>query len=341
MTRMARARIAGVLLAAAAFGACAAPASSPPREPPATVAPPPASPPVARPEPRPAAPVVSAAPFVLAIARTTSDGSALEPIARFTGTEWTDTWPGAEDMKAPFPPIEDIPEAWLGRPVPRDWTVWSRSGGTVRAQAIGTRRGGGCQARIQLSLERTTALDALGDASRVAADSDLPLHGFEAVDASDPDRARLEPVVRDVFLGHEPRALADDRRLMRNLPSGALAALPIVIKYLVRPIASKGTLFYFEATKGRAAIRGGAGFAISGWLRPDAAGGWSVMDVDAHGIGGASVPVPGRVPLAWFTLAGREYMLIEVFGYESLDADLVELTANGVARIVSVGRGGC
>jgi hypothetical protein len=319
----ARARVVAALLSVAGVSACNAPTPSPPLTPPASVA------------------SSAAPPFVLAIARITSTASALEPIVRFTGTEWVDTWPAPEDMRAAFPAIDRIPDAWLGRPVPRDWTVWSSSGETTRAHATSTRRGDGCEARIQLSLERTAALDALGDADLVAVDTDLALRGFAAVGPSDPDRARIEPVVREAFLAHERRGVDADRMLKNRLTAGALAALPVVIKYLVRPASSASALFYFEATKGRATLRGGAGLAVSGWLRPDAAGRLVAVDLEIHGIGGDNRPVPGRVPRAGFTLAGREYLLIEGFGYEGLWADLLEVTAGGVVRILSVARAGC
>src|SRR5678816_3808075 len=67
----------------------------------------------------------TAGPFVLGLVRW---NGAIEIVGRFTGQTWVNTWPVPAEFPVPVPAIDDVPDTWLGRPVPRQWTIWSKAG---------------------------------------------------------------------------------------------------------------------------------------------------------------------------------------------------------------------
>ena len=299
-----------------------------------------APPPSAAAAPAAAAPV-STAPFIVAIAYRDTAGTSVEPIARFTGAEWINTWPRGEDMNVPAPPLEQIPDAWLGRPVPRDWNVWSAGSTRQRVRIAGSKRGNGCEALIDLTADQATSASLTMDEPLVAVDTNQRVGAIRGVTHSDPERATLEPVIRAAFEANAQRAFDEDVVLGRRLSPDALAQRPVTIDYLVRPASSDGpVIYYFEAA--RHVVDGGEdGVAVGGWLRQDAAGRWIAADVKSRGLGGDGPPLPATVPLATFPIAGRAYWLLELRGYEGVAASIVEITGSGVKEILNIARAGC
>ena len=81
-----------------------------------------------------------------------TDDTHLLPIARFAGTEWINTWPQPEDSDAPVPRLSNVPEQWLGGPVPRQWTAWLTSGASAPVSVTGIDRSGGCVVSPSLTI---------------------------------------------------------------------------------------------------------------------------------------------------------------------------------------------
>src|ERR1039457_3238471 len=96
--------------------------------------------------------------FIVGVVQIRSAGDLvqLEPIARFTGTEWANTWPEPAEDDVPVPELSNVPTSWLGKPVPRDWTLPFIEGGTTTAIALRTlREKGGCSSPVVLQLSKT------------------------------------------------------------------------------------------------------------------------------------------------------------------------------------------
>src|SRR5688572_485823 len=57
-------------------------------------------------------------PFVVGV---TSWNGSIEVLGRFDGMRWVNTWPEVDEPSRPVPRLADMPTAWLGKPVPREW----------------------------------------------------------------------------------------------------------------------------------------------------------------------------------------------------------------------------
>src|SRR5215470_7105254 len=80
--------------------------------------------------------------FVVGMADRDTRGGYIEPVVRFDGSKWVNTWPEAAEMNVPATPLDQIPVAWLGEPVPREWTLRSSAGESLAARIVSTQRGG-------------------------------------------------------------------------------------------------------------------------------------------------------------------------------------------------------
>lgn len=79
-----------------------------------------------------------------------SDGKLL-PVARFDGRRWRNTWTTQIERHEPLPffSISEIPEEWLGRGVPRTWSVLEAHG-RLTIEATGVSRWDRCISPIVL-----------------------------------------------------------------------------------------------------------------------------------------------------------------------------------------------
>lgn len=90
-------------------------------------------------------------PLIVAYMDSTGE---LVPIARYDGARWRNTWPKPIEREAPLPvrSVAEIPEAWLGQPVPLTWTAWSMATGKQqRVRVTGVDREGACVESITLA----------------------------------------------------------------------------------------------------------------------------------------------------------------------------------------------
>jgi hypothetical protein len=71
----------------------------------------------------------------------TSWNGSIEVLGRFDGMRWVNTWPEVDEPSRPVPPLADMPTAWLGKPVPREWRVWMRGQDSFPRLVTHARRG--------------------------------------------------------------------------------------------------------------------------------------------------------------------------------------------------------
>jgi len=275
--------------------------------------------------------------FVVGIADHHSGSGYIEPVVRLDGSKWLNTWPEAADMNVPATPLDQIPDAWLGGPVPREWTLRSSAGESVAARIIATRRGGSCVGRIQLTVDNRTASSMKSKRPYIAVDKPVPLGVIRDVTKSDAEWASVVPVILKAFAEHE-RLAFQDVQLRRRLSPEALANRPVTIPFLVGPGGPLSVL-YFEATKRLAQREDGV--AVTGWLRRNSNGRWAASDVESRGLGGDGNPVPGLMPLGTMNINGREFWFMFEDGYEGAAFELMEMTSDGLKSVLNVGLGGC
>jgi hypothetical protein len=276
--------------------------------------------------------------FVVGIAVQYSGSAYIEPVVRFDGSKWLNTWPEAADMNVPVTPLDQIPDAWLGEPVPREWTLRSSAGESVVARIVGTQRGGACNGRIQLTVDTRTASLMKSMRPYIAVDRSVSLGVIRDVTKSDAGWATVVPVILKAFAEHERLVFDEDVQLRRRLSPEALANRPVTIPFLVGP-GGPLSFLYFEATKRLAQREDGV--AVTGWLRRDSKGRWTATDVKSRGLGGDGNPVPGLVPLATMNINGRQFWFMDERGYEGAAFELMEMTSDGLKSVLNVGRGGC
>jgi hypothetical protein len=280
--------------------------------------------------------------FVVGFAASDSQDSYIEPIARFTGTSWVNTWPKPEDGlgSRPAPPLSDLPNAWLGRPIPLDWAVWSADGDVHPVHVVGTRRGNSCFALIQLTLSQGTQIGSKMYDSRVAVDTDQRVGGFRTITNSDPEWQRLSAFIQGAWTDNEESVRITNPR---EISPAELKNVDIHIEYLVQPqSATAPLLYYFEASKEiRKADGENTGLVIRGWIGRDNSGNLILDHFDSRGMDRDKPPIPQEVPLGSFHLGGREYFVTDIRGYEGSAANILEATRAGIVPVLEVGRAGC
>ena len=282
-------------------------------------------------------------PFVVAIVERGSDWAGLQPVARFTGSGWVNTWPDPEGRDAPVPDFLQLPTSWLGKPVPRQWVLWSMSGAHMRGRVVAARRAEGCSGPIALVLQKTKATEPEKlRGFRVAVDSNQPVEGFRPVTTADPEWNALQPAVAETFRAHESSVENSGSLPLGSSSTARLITVPVTIESLMRPVSASGpVVYYFEATK-RLPINRALGVSVAGWLtRSSARGPWTAFDVSGRVLSRDSAPVPVRTPIGLFRVLGRVYWLMRITDYEGSDTTLYDVSAAGTREILTTGGGGC
>jgi hypothetical protein len=277
-------------------------------------------------------------PFTVAVIERGSGWVGLEPVARFTGTDWVNTWPEPDEHDAPVPDLPHVPTAWLGKPVPRQWVLWSTFGTRLRVGVNAVKRADGCSAPAALVLQNTKA--TVPDRLRgfeVATDTNRAVEGFRPVGSNEPEWTTLQSAITETFRNNEPSP--------SEMPLGSAAirliGLPVSIESLVRPVSASGpVVYYFEATK-RLPMNRSLGVSIAGWIARSTSGKWQAHDVAARTLERNSGPVPERTPIALFRVQGRVYWLMRIAAYEGTDTSLFDVSVGGAREVLTATGSGC
>ncbi len=310
---------------------------------------------------RPAGAQAPAAPaaFVVAV----SEGETLLPLARFEGGRWLNTWPEPEEDSRPVPALADVPAAWLGRPVPLDWTLWFTGGGTVPLQIAGTARSGGCVVSPKLTIRnpqepRDGAFDvvhpglATTDGAAVGTVHLVTRRTAPGPRSTDPLlMRRLQPLVQSLFAAHQRGALDrfrdSDGRPAAKVTPRQLEAISPTIDWVYRARRAGGTVLYFEASK-RTTPTATERMTVRGWLRLDTSGGAVSIGVEAH-LGLDEEPpsedpltnVSDQIPLGIIRSGEHDVWIMELPAGESTDFALDEIGATSARRVMRINAGGC
>jgi hypothetical protein len=283
--------------------------------------------------------------FVLAIS---DSGKALEPIGRFTGSAWVNTWPPPDEPHVTVPPLDRVPLSWLGKRVPRQWTLW-QNGDRRTVTVTGTRRGdasgGGCTSPAVLTLTAPQGPPDTRDDIALAVDTAQEIVSLRALGHSDIEWAQLQPFVAEMFRANEQRAMRNgNRRWFVEALARAktnLASVPIRVEAVVRPAGTaRPPLYYVVAARRADTGSGTVGVIIWGWTQRDATGRWSALGVTGHSFGD-DTPGNGLNPLGVLRVGTRTFWVMSRTGYESLGYEIYEVTASDVVRTLAVASGEC
>ncbi len=283
----------------------------------------------------------AARPFVVAALRMPGR---LLPIARFTGSEWVDTWPEPEDAMVPAPTLDRIPAAWLSGPISRTWTLWLNDDDKHHVDVVGTDRdAGGCSEPVTLRFDDVWHVGPSIAHIGLAVDTDQSIEGFRRLATSDREWRSLQPAIAETYLVNQSRLVAQAGSWLHDALNGVdIAELPLVIDALYRPTSSSAaSTYYFVASKTTKDSHGLAiGLAASGWLQRDAAGKWFAFDLKGHTVSEEAGPA-GVTPLGLFLLKGRTYWVVAEVGYESIGFAVFEITTGAARQIIVASGGGC
>jgi hypothetical protein len=289
----------------------------------------------------------AARPFVVAIDQPGSPKTEpfLFPIARFTGTEWVNTWPEPDESSQPAPSLGQIPDTWLGGPVPVEWTRWAPEGERLRVKVVApVRERHGCE--IATVLRITGPTDGARDrwarnAVRIAVNTAQPVEWVRWIAPEHREALTVQPVIERTYQAAERPADVPVQFWTETL--GALNAAGAVMKVetLVRPDSDAGpVVYYFRALRRALTPRKlPTAIEVHGWIARDDSGAWFTFDTARqvrHGDGQGE-----NRPLAVFRLGQRTYWLTMLIGYEGLAYAIDDVMRGSVRRVVTARAGGC
>jgi hypothetical protein len=285
--------------------------------------------------------------IVVAVNLQRSPGAtAILPVARFTGTQWVQTWPGPVDGRTPAPALADIPESWLGGPVPMHWTFLSPSGAATAVTVTGTERGrDGCETSVMLVVAGAPPAPRdpwAAGATRLAVAGDLRPEWIRAVPAGDPAMPALARLVHeahrdnDRFVGG-----AGISEWTAGLAALDRAGATLQVETLVQSAPGPGpVLYYFDASRGTPrGARPAFMTYVSGWIARNADGTFA-----ARGVSRGAFIGEWRLrlqPIAAFRTGSRVVWLSRQLGYESLTFVLDDVSDAAVPRLITALSDGC
>jgi len=291
------------------------------------------------------------------------ENETLLPLARYEQGRWLNTWPEPDEDSKPVPALKDIPVAWLGRPIPSEWTLWLVGGGTSPVRVTGTDRSGGCVVSPKLTLSETRfppegSFDqvhpGLATTDAAAVDGIEMLVGRSRSTRSTETEAilrRIEPAIAALFAAREREAIAadvnGDGKPNTSLTPARVAALTPQIDWLYRPHGTPDGVLYFEASK-RTDATALESVTVRGWLVLGAAASPVTLGVDAYVAHDEELKAPDslanvstRIPLGVVRAGGRAFWFLEAPTGESGGFEVYDVAATSARRLLYVDAGGC
>jgi len=272
--------------------------------------------------------------------------SSLIPIARYTGTEWVNTWPPPDEASTPAPSLAQIPEAWLGGPVPNVWTRWAADGSRLRVTVVApVRERRRCETAIVLRIAGVAdgARDPWApNAVRIAVNTNQPVEWVRAIAPDHRDAKEIRPVIEREYEESQARMAAArmaDWTTVLNALNAARA--PMIVETLVGPSIDAGpVIYYFRAIRRVTPPRQSPmAIEVHGWLARATDGTWAAFDT-AREIRRGDGQGQHR-PLAIFRIGQRMYWLTMLIGYEGVGFAIDDVARGSVRRLVTARDGGC
>ena len=251
--------------------------------------------------------------------------SVLLPIARRASGVWVNTWPGSDDDDVPVPPVNEMPRAWLGGPVPTDWTVWFTAGGSARVRATGSQRYGGCQSPPALKM-------AAGLSPPRGAFDDVHL-GVATSTSHRIDAVRALP----------PNGRPAAARAAITTASRRLTGRDDGIAWLYESASAARSAYYYETREAKLHGREWPSL-VRGWLRRTARGSLETVGAEIQACaydGPVARAHSCLIPLGVLQATDHELWVMERTEGETHSFELWRISAAAAQRILSADGGGC
>lgn len=284
--------------------------------------------------------------FVLAVVDSLEPTAPMriEPIAHFTGTEWVHRWPNPDDAGSPFPSLPDVPDGWLGRPVPRNWALWIDRDAPISATVLRTfRETGGCSLPLLLEVDKRGTDIGRNEVHGLAVSTAQAVTPMQIIDARD---AEIVAAATTALVERRGKAIADAVNARNPLSDAMFAHVPITLDYLHRPATAGRDIYYFQADQWtKSDDLEAPHVSVWGWLRRDGAGRLQPMAVQAHAGAGSEEGMMSRervTPLGVIEVPGRTFWIVRDFGLEGYFFDIYEIVLGDIRQILrGIGGGGC
>lgn len=244
----------------------------------------------------------------------------IQPVARFDGERWSNTWPEPVDRHAKIPTsIDAVPAAWLGGAVPLQWRrlATGTDAATPQPESIrvtGVGRVVSCFGSIALTTDMPNTKRDRHEIVSVVVSSDATGHAL-----------------RQLPTGPRAALVALERRARKQLGGGGGGS---VAAHFYAPVGTNSDVLFvtYELTLAR------RGVWLSGWLRSD--GGFIRVE---------SMMFPGETagrrldPIYVIGDPGsdRPFWVMRERGYESSSIVLFTVEADGASEMVRALRDGC
>jgi hypothetical protein len=291
----------------------------------------------------------TASPFAVGV---TSWNGGIQVLGRFDGNRWVNTWPSPDDprLPVPVPRLVDVPAAWLGKPLPREWHVWPPGKPSFTRRVTELRRGlgngDGCEVPLVLVMDLPAGMPRSLFDGAVAVDTSRDVAGVENVLPEYGQGLQLEPFIRDAVVASEGPILS--RGDWPGDTKARVETAPIRIESLTRPsgLDQPYVAFHFTATRRVEWEYSTIGVVVEGWIHAPGAGPWdpakvSVSDVTARRFRGDEDPGSAPRDLAIFRMGSSAVWLVSVPGYEWVTFTFVEVTDSSAREVLTTGGGGC
>lgn len=281
----------------------------------------------------------AAGPFVVAIEQRAGRPN-LQPVARYTGAEWVNTWPRPDDEGKPAPLLGQIPPEWLGGPVPLQWTLWSTDGARIPVRVTAAiREPGPCQHPIVLPISGADGAPIAPDPVRVAVNTSQPVEYVKAIAPDHHDAKEIRPLIEREYQQAEARRAGEGSRdWTQDRDALNAARAPITIETLVGPSIDAGpVVYYFRALRRLPAED--IAIEFHGWVSRSTDGAWVTFDTVRQNRGNDGAGL--NRPIAIFRVGQRMYWLTMLVGYEWSHLAIDEVARGSVRRLVTTYAGGC